>query len=140
MGKGSKVVGTIFLLLGIGCIAMYFLMGNKETGFKVTFDSNGGTIIPEQLLKEGEKATKPANPTKENSEFLEWQLDGTTYNFDNVVTKDITLKAIWNDIINHTIILVIIYRITRTVVCKKRLNNLDISFFFRIFALLRLSY
>ncbi len=103
MGKGSKVIGTLFLLLGIGCFAMYFLMGDKFTNYKVVFDSNGGNNIPEQVIKIGEKATKPMDPTKENNEFIEWQLDGKAYDFTSIVPGDITLKALWKEIVSHSV-------------------------------------
>ena len=103
MGKGSKILGIILLLLGVACIAMYFVIGENFSNHKVTFDSDGGTVVTEQILKNGEKATKPADPTKDNSEFIDWQLDGVAYNFDNVVTKNITLKANWKEIVRYTI-------------------------------------
>ena len=103
MGKGSKIVGVLFLLLGLACFAMFFMVGDKFANSKVVFDTDGGTSISEQIIKKGEKVTKPTDPTKENNEFVEWQLDGVTYNFNNPVTNDITLKAKWNEIINRTI-------------------------------------
>ena len=102
MGKGSKVIALILGLMGLACFAMYFVMGN-ESDYKVTFDSDGGTAVSEQIVKKGEKATKPDDPLKENSEFLEWQLDGVAYNFDNVVTKSMTLKASWKEIVKHNV-------------------------------------
>lgn len=103
MGKGAKVFGTLFLLLGLACIGLYFFMGDKFNDIKVVFDSNGGTSVLEQLLKKGEKVSKPTDPTKENSEFVEWQLDGKTYIFDSPVENDITLVAKWNDFKNYTV-------------------------------------
>lgn len=103
MGKNTKTIGLLLIVLGIACFAMYFVMGDKYNNYKVIFDSDGGSIVAEQEIKKGEKATKPADPTKENYEFLEWRLNGTAYNFDNVVSDNITLKAIWNQIINHNI-------------------------------------
>ncbi len=107
MGKGSKIIGMIFLLLGIACFGLYFVMGDKFNNFKVVFDSDGGSSVVEQIIKKGGKATKPADPTKANNEFVEWRLDGVAYNFDNVLNKDITLKAFWNEIINRTVKVVI---------------------------------
>ncbi len=103
MGKGAKIIGTLFLILGIGSIACYFVLGDKYSNYTVIFDSSGGSNVQEQIVKKGEKAVKPADPTKENSEFLGWKLDGVDYNFDNVVAKNMTLKASWNEIINHNV-------------------------------------
>ncbi len=102
MKKGSKTLGVVFLLLGIMCLVGYFIYP-KDTDHKVSFDSDGGTSIVEQVVKNGEKANKPVNPTKENNEFIEWLLDGVSYNFDNIVTKDITLKASWKEIVKHNV-------------------------------------
>ncbi len=96
MGK-SKILGIVLLVLGVACFGMYFVYAGKNSDFKVTFDSQGGTAVAEQIIKKGGKVTKPADPTKENSEFIEWQLDGVAYVFDNVVTKDMVLKANWKE-------------------------------------------
>ena len=63
--------------------------------YTVTFDSDGGTAVQPESVKAGEKATRPTNPTKDGYDFVEWQLNGTTYNFDDPVNADITLKAVW---------------------------------------------
>jgi len=66
--------------------------------YTVTFETNGGTKIEEQEVLENTKATKPADPTKDGYTFVEWQLNKKAYNFDNEVTKDITLKAKWKKV------------------------------------------
>ena len=66
--------------------------------YTVTFDSNGGSSVASQTVKEGEKATKPADPTKTGYTFGGWQLDGSAYGFDAAVTKDLTLKATWTEV------------------------------------------
>lgn len=68
---------------------------SDEKEYIVTFDTDGGSIITSQKVKEGEKAKKPLNPTKSGYTFKEWQEEGKTYNFDKEVEKDITLKAVW---------------------------------------------
>ena len=102
MGK-SKLLGIVILILGIACIGLYFVMGDKFGEMIVTFDSNGGSVVLSQKLKSGEKATEPEKPTKENSEFVEWQLNGTKYNFEDEVKSSITLVAKWNDIKEYEI-------------------------------------
>ena len=65
---------------------------------KVTFDTRGGNIIDPQYVIPGEKATEPADPTKEGWHFNEWFTDeGLTeyYWFGKPVTEDITLHASW---------------------------------------------
>lgn len=74
---------------------------NSETNkpikkqYTVTFDSKGGNSIESQKITEGSTATKPGAPTKAGYTFIEWQLNGTTYNFNNKVMNDIKLEALW---------------------------------------------
>ena len=103
MGKNTKTIGLICLVLGILCFGMYFILGDKYSNYKVTFDSDGGTIVAEQIIKIGDKATRPTDPTKDNYEFVEWRLNGVAYNFSSVVPGNIILKAFWNQIINHNV-------------------------------------
>ena len=66
--------------------------------YTVTFDSDGGSIVPEQIIAEGGKADKPApDPVKAGYDFVYWfnAADDAEWNFDTVVTADITLKAKW---------------------------------------------
>ena len=74
------------------------LFEGSSASHKVTFDSNGGTAVQAQTVKEGEKATKPSDPTKAGNLFKYWSKDGATeFNFDTVITEDINLKALWID-------------------------------------------
>ena len=69
----------------------------------VTFNSNGGSAVPSQEVEDGEKATKPTDPTKAGAEFVNWYSDETletVYDFNTVVTADITLYAKWNNLQN----------------------------------------
>ncbi len=65
--------------------------------FTVTFDSNGGSEVAAQRQTKGEKAVRPADPTKSGETFLGWfTAAGTEYDFDAPVTADITLTAKWS--------------------------------------------
>ena len=65
----------------------------------VTFDANGyGTAPAVQTVEEGEKATKPADPTAEGYSFQGWYTDTRytmEYDFSKEVTEDTTLYAKW---------------------------------------------
>ena len=63
--------------------------------YTVTFDSDGGSAVEAQTVEEGQTATEPTEPTKDGATFAEWQLEGTTYNFTEPVTANITLIAAW---------------------------------------------
>lgn len=69
-----------------------------EKKYTITFDSNGGTAVSSQTIIEGKTAAKPQNPTKSGYTFSGWTLDGAAYNFNNAITKDITLIASWTKI------------------------------------------
>lgn len=81
---------------------------NKQ--FTVTFDSDGGSSVDEQKVINGEKATKPENPTKEGYTFVTWvDANSKVFDFSKPITDNITLTAKWNKIpdpepINYDII------------------------------------
>ena len=75
--------------------AVWRLASVEEGYFIVTFDTDGGTAIESQKIKSGESAVAPVVPTKEGYEFVEWQLNGKTYDFKTPITDNITLTANW---------------------------------------------
>lgn len=86
---------TLFSLL-IGC--------GKNTEpdkkyYTVEFDTSEGSYIAPIKVLEGDKISKPENPTREGYTFNNWNIneDGIkVYNFDSPVTKDLVLVASWN--------------------------------------------
>ena len=68
------------------------------TAYSVVFMAQGGRPEPPvQLVKSGEKAQRPANPTKEGFSFQGWTKNGAEYNFEDPVVADIVLEAQWQD-------------------------------------------
>ena len=65
--------------------------------YTVSFDSAGGSKVNSQTVQQNNKVKKPLNPTKDGFIFVEWTLNGKTYNFNNGVTGNITLKAVWKE-------------------------------------------
>ena len=66
--------------------------------YRVTFDSDGGSAVNDVLAIAGEPLTKPANPTKTGFRFAGWyDADGTAWNFDTIITGELTLTAHWLD-------------------------------------------
>jgi len=67
----------------------------------IIFDTNGGSSVPSQRLYQGERAKRPSNPYKANSEFQDWYKDNTTflepYDFSFIPKKDMTLYAKWDN-------------------------------------------
>ena len=69
--------------------------GSDTDYYYVTFDSNGGTAVPTQMVAAGGKAVVPASPSKTGKSFDCWNLNGAEYNFSTIVNSDITLVAAW---------------------------------------------
>ena len=72
----------------------------QTTEYTLSFNSNGGTSVPTQTVEDGEKATKPSDPTKIGYTFGGWyrnaSLTGDPWDFDNdAVEDDTTLYAKW---------------------------------------------
>lgn len=63
--------------------------------FLVTFNSDGGSSVDSQEILKGNKVSAPISPTKEGYSFVEWKLNGETYDFDNKIKSNIELKAVW---------------------------------------------
>lgn len=67
----------------------------------VSFDTNGGNKIPDQIVQYGEKIKKPENPEREGLIFSGWYKDiklSEEWDFDNdVVENNMTLYAKWEE-------------------------------------------
>ncbi len=63
--------------------------------YRVIFNSNGGSSVSPVTVKEGEVLVKPEDPTRDGYKFLNWTLDDKEYDFENVVTSNLVLKANW---------------------------------------------
>ena len=62
----------------------------------VTFDADGGSEVPSQTFDINQKATKPADPTKDGNFFIDWYIDDTTvFDFSTAVRVNTTLHARW---------------------------------------------
>ena len=74
----------------------------EEKTYSVRFNLNGGTgTVRTQNIKEGERATRPSNPTRPGFNFNDWHLNsagGAIYNFTESVNSNITLYAGWDEI------------------------------------------
>ena len=85
----GNTVGTYVSQLKIN------IMGTPE----VSFDSNGGSEVPMQIVKVGNKAVQPDNPVKDGYVFQGWYREQSLlnrYDFDQPVSQHITLYAKWS--------------------------------------------
>ena len=74
--------------------------------YAVSFDNDGGSTVSSQNVNYNGKATRPANPTKSGYTFDNWYTSDTyvtVYDFDTVVTGNITLYAKWSYTISYTL-------------------------------------
>ena len=100
MAKNKKIlliVGAIVLLAVIVAICLFAFKDEEKATYTVTFNSNGGNAISEQVVEEGMSATKPQDPIRDGYIFIEWLLNGRSYDFNSIVDKDITLSAKWEE-------------------------------------------
>lgn len=63
--------------------------------FTVSFDTAGGSKVASQKVKDGAKASRPADPTRSGYSFDGWYKGGSKYDFSTPVTADVTLTARW---------------------------------------------
>ncbi|MBQ9854419.1 MAG: InlB B-repeat-containing protein [Bacilli bacterium] len=77
---------------------LYLVAKFERKVLTVTFELDGGSGISERQIDAGKKLIVPDVPTKLGYNFVGWYLLGKEYNFNSVVTKDITLVAKWEPI------------------------------------------
>lgn len=73
----------------------------KVDSVTVSFSNPFGVDPDAQVLKNGEKATKPADPEKEGYLFMGWYNGNKEWNFNTPVTEDITLVAKWDKAVKY---------------------------------------
>ena len=66
--------------------------------YTVTFNTDGGSSVKAQTVKENETASNPSNPTRKWDIFKGWYLDGKLFDFNTKITKNITLTAKWDKV------------------------------------------
>ena len=71
--KRRKIIVGIIIVLIIICIFCYFYFKGQKT-YTISFDTDGGTATSAINVRNGNKIAKPADPTKEGYEFVEWQI------------------------------------------------------------------
>lgn len=81
------------------CVFSLLIFSCEDTPYAkkitVTFDANNGTEVSRVEIEAGTKVPMPENPVKDGYKFVEWQLNGKSFDFDKAITEDITLTATW---------------------------------------------
>ena len=70
----------------------------KKATFTVNFDSDGGSVVDSKTVEQDSKVAKPDDPTKDGFSFVAWYNGDSPYNFDELVTEDLNLKAVWESV------------------------------------------
>ena len=68
-----------------------------EKTYTIVYDTVGGSYMEPQAVKEGEKVSKPEDPVKSGYTFKGWLNGNVEYDFDRIVTENLTLTAIWEE-------------------------------------------
>lgn len=67
-----------------------------QTKYTVTFNSNGGSMVPSQEVVRGGKIQEPSDPIKEGYTFVNWTYQGEEWNFIGYsVSEHMILDANW---------------------------------------------
>lgn len=101
--KKFLIISGSIVLLGVVIIIIMLMTNKKVVTYNVSFETNGGSLVALQTINEGERVSKPSDPTKEGFSFLEWQLNGMTYDFSLEVTSDLVLVAKWMENIEENV-------------------------------------
>ena len=96
MDKNKKtIIGVIIGIIAAIVIILLLLKGCTKKEYKITFDTNGGSLVSAVMVEENGKITRPEDPEKEGYEFAGWYYDGKLFDFNTKVKKNIKLEAKW---------------------------------------------
>ena len=93
------VIAYSILLIAVG-VYINFNKPPVKT-YTVTFITDGVVYLEPLKVNEGSTVKRPTVPEKSGYSFVSWQLEGTDYDFNDKVTKDITLTAVWVPVDNN---------------------------------------
>ena len=94
MKKRNILIGIIIIAV---IILLIMILGNKKE-YNVSFDSVGGTMISNIVVKEDGTIEKPADPQKEGYKFSGWYYNGELFDFSTPITEDVKLEAKWEEL------------------------------------------
>ena len=81
---------------GTSVVNIYYI----RNSYTVTFETNGGSDIPDKTIIYGQPVTEPATPTKAGFAFNGWYASSnfsSLYTFGNTISDNITLYAKWQN-------------------------------------------
>ena len=98
-GKMSNLLAVNYYVKAGDKIEWVFGDGSVSTlPHTVTFNTGEGSAVDPQVVADGAKATKPADPTRDGYVFAGWYADAdlkSSYDFSASVSEDLALYAKW---------------------------------------------
>lgn len=92
-GNEQGVLSTTVQEDGSSVLKLYYVL----TKYTVKFDTDGGGLIANQIVKHGATLAKPQDPIKDGETFDVWTQDGFTFDFSTPIEGDITLFAAYKE-------------------------------------------
>ncbi len=92
MNKKYIIISFILTFIVTGLTIYSLLLGNEYT---IKFNSNGGTIIDNKIVKVGNKIKLPKAPVKEGYIFIEWRYKDKIVDNNTKIYKNMILDAVW---------------------------------------------
>ena len=72
------------------------IIKNDDSYYLVSFDTGGGSKIPSTFVEKNKTITEPLKPSRNDDNFIEWQLDGKKFDFETPIKNNTVLKAKWD--------------------------------------------
>lgn len=91
----KKRVSILFVFIIIFSILIILSLNYYNSKYYVSFETGTDEIFLTKYVEKNGKIEKPNTPNKIGYVFIEWQLDGKTFNFNTKIKKDIILTAKW---------------------------------------------
>ncbi len=74
----------------------------KKNQVSVTFKSNGGSNVDNQVIDKGGNALQPTNPIRNGYEFVGWyDSSKNKFNFNTKINENLVLSAIWAPVVEY---------------------------------------
>ncbi|MCR4615360.1 MAG: InlB B-repeat-containing protein [Clostridiales bacterium] len=96
LDETTSTLSTAIAGTGDTVLNLYYI----RTTYTITFNTNGGSEIPQQFNKYGKVISAPSNPTKTGYVFGGWKLNGSVFIFSTMPAENITLDATWTPATN----------------------------------------
>ncbi len=68
-----------------------------DISYEVSFETDGGTFVPDQYIAPGQTIRQPTDPVKEGYTFVGWFYGDTQFDFSKKVSQNMKLVARWEE-------------------------------------------